>query len=136
TAGSETSGSSAAPAGSSPSAGQFKLNDVSMGSSSHTSRTNASGATGRRRAASGNDLLLIASSSTSSDWSKYLNHRVEVRGTLESKESSSPSSPYGSPSSNPTSTNPTSTNPTGTSGSAAGSMTGSSPSASSYGNSP
>ena len=136
TTGTET-GSTASSAGSmsSASADQFVLTNVSMGASpSTTTGEPPETPTGTTGSINGSALVLSAPSSTPRDWSTYLNHRVEIRGTLEKKESTPPEPSSANPTStNPTSTNPTSTNPTGTSGSTSGTMTGSSASSSAYG---
>ncbi len=100
TAGSTTSGSMTGSTASSaygsqkPAGANFVLKDVSMGNPSETSTTTsgATGTTGSTSAISSfsSGLWLIASSSTE-NWSKYLNHRVEVKGSLSENSSSSPS---------------------------------------------
>ena len=103
TAGSTTSGSMTGSTASSaygsqkPAGANFVLKDVSMGSEKNPSETStttsgATGTTGSTSAISSfsSGLWLIATSSTE-NWSKYLNHRVEVKGSLSESNSSSPS---------------------------------------------
>src|SRR5205814_3923968 len=80
-------------------------------------------------------LHLMASGNSSANWSRYLNHKVEVKGTLEHSMGGSESYPTGNPPSsttppstnpsNPPSTNPTATEPSRTGGTMTGSDMGS-----------
>jgi hypothetical protein len=115
TAATGTAGTTAKSSGASSAA--FKLTDVAQSS---TDKSGAAGTAGTAGMASiPTTLDLMASGSSSANWSKYLNHKVEVKGTLENaggagSSAASPSST--SPSTTPPSTNPPSStaNPAGT----------------------
>jgi hypothetical protein len=89
---------------------KFVLSDVTQ---SPTGKTGAeAGATGTAGtlASIPATLQLTASGNSSASWSKYLNHKVEVKGTLAPSMSGMESNPTGNPpSANPA--NPPSTNP-------------------------
>ena len=95
TTGSTTAGTAGSMA-SSASGAKFKLTNVSMGSASTTTSGATAGTTGTTGAGASaasefpNGLQLVASSdSKDSDWSKYLDHKVEVKGNLESNSGAS-----------------------------------------------
>ncbi len=88
---------------------KFVLSEVTQ---SPTGKTGAeAGAAGTAGAPSiPTSLQLTASGNSSASWSKYLNHKVEVKGTLEHSMSGMESTPAANPpAANPA--NPPSTNP-------------------------
>ena len=91
--------------------GQFVLTDATESSTGKTgaAATGTSGATAGSSAMANipSRLQLMASGNSSANWSRYLNHRVEVTGTLSDTMggTSSPSS------TNPSSTTPSTTSP-------------------------
>jgi hypothetical protein len=101
-----TAGTTAKSSGASSAA--FKLTDVTQ---SPADKSGAAGTAGTAGMASiPTTLDLMASGSSSANWSKYLNHKVEVKGTLENAAGAGASAT--SPSStSPSSTTPPSTNP-------------------------
>ena len=84
-----TTGAAAGAAGAS-SAG-FQLTDV-MQSSTDKSGATATGTAGTTAMASiPSKVQLTASGNSSANWSRYLNHKVEVKGTLENTAGNAPS---------------------------------------------
>lgn len=144
TAGTTSSGSYGSSTATNPAGARFVLTNVSMngrtgdttsGSPTTTSGSQMSGqpgATGTTGSFNGvNTALWLMAASTTDDWSKYLNQRVEVKGMLMNNNPAA--SPYGSGGS-ATTTAPGSTttsgataggSPTGSASGAPGSMYGS-----------
>lgn len=95
------------PSAKSTSGMQFVLKDATEGSAGKAG-AGAAGTAGTTGMASvPSTLNLTASGSTSSSgWSKYLNHKVEVKGTLEHSMGGAESTPTGNPPSATTPANP------------------------------
>ena len=89
---------------------QFVLSDVteSLAGKAGAGATGTAGTTGSS-ASIPSKLNLTASGSSSASWSKYVNHKVEVKGTLEHSMSGAESTPTG----NPPSANPPSSSDMG-----------------------
>ena len=100
-----TAGSTASNRGNS----KFVLSEVTQSPTGKTGvETGAAGTAGAPSIPT--SLQLTASGNSSASWSKYLNHKVEVKGTLEHSMSGMESNPTGNPpAANPA--NPPSTNP-------------------------
>jgi hypothetical protein len=97
---------------------QFVLTDATQSSTEKGggAATGTSGATAGS-AVSGSipsRLQLMASGNSSANWSRYLNHRVEVKGTLNDAMGGSESNTANPSSTNPSSTNPSTTSPSTT----------------------
>jgi hypothetical protein len=83
----------------------FKLTEVRQSSTEKSGATGTAGATGIASIPS--TVQLMASGHSSANWSRYLNHRVEVKGTFESALAGTESSPgAAAPGANPPSTTP------------------------------
>jgi hypothetical protein len=83
----------------------FKLTEVTQ---SPTDKAGATGTAGTSAMASiPSTVQLMASGNSSANWSRYLNHKVEVKGTLENTLGGAESTPSAAtPGANPPSTNP------------------------------
>ena len=77
---------------------QFVLKDATEGKAGATGTAGATGA-----ASIPSTVDLKAGASTTANWSKYLNHKVEVKGTLEHSMGGAESKPTGNP---PSATSP------------------------------
>jgi hypothetical protein len=115
-------------AGTAPKAGaasgssdKFVLTEVIQSSADKSGAAGTAGATTSPTIPT--KLNLMASGSSSANWSRYLNHKVEVKGTLgaESKPSSAATTPTETPTTPPT--NPPA-NPAGAAGTMSSSDTG------------
>jgi hypothetical protein len=106
----------------------FKLTEVTPSSTEKAGTTGTAGTSAMATIPS--TVQLMASGNSSANWSRYLNHRVEVKGTLEHAMESSPSA--AAPDATPPSTNPPATPPS-TPPSAANPVAGSASSAMSSG---
>ena len=91
------------PSTSSASSTQFVLKDATQSASEKPSATGTAGTTAS--SASIPSTISLRASGSSADWSRYLNHKVEVKGTLDHSMGGM----------NPSSTSPSSTNPSSTS---------------------
>jgi hypothetical protein len=113
--GTATGSSAGAASGSTANRGatssDFVLTNATQ-SSTAKSGTSATGTSGTAASTSSipSTLHLMASGNSSANWSRYLNHRVEVKGTLDNSMGSSMSD-MANPSATTPSTNPSSTTP-------------------------
>ena len=106
------SGAATGTAGSTASLGnsKFVLSEVTQSPTSKTGVETGAAGTAGAAASIPTRLQLTASGNSSASWSKYLNHKVEVKGTLEHSMSGMESNPTANPpAANPA--NPPSTNP-------------------------
>jgi hypothetical protein len=88
----------------------FKLTEVTQSSTEKPGATGTAGTSAMATIPS--TVQLMASGNSSANWSRYLNHRVEVKGTLEHAMGGTESSPgAAAPGATPPSTNPPATPP-------------------------